>query len=244
MPLPGSQRPIADNRPQPPARRRCGGGNPCSQHCNTLLLTQFTALQATSSPWAARRRQRRWRQRRRPGGCVSWPWQLPRAPRAPHCPPPPITSTLYSTFVSRTWPLSHTLSHTALYRQSSWVTGRRLGLRTQGRASQCHKGPPAHAHTIYFIRCPTTVQRSARGQWFRLAGRSPVGFGVTRQIPPQFPPPPFPPCIIYRACRRVAIDSAPAMLHSYRGCLCRVARAVVTSSRNRLCPAHIDELGV
>ena len=136
MPLPGSQRPIADNRPQPPARRRCGGGNPCSQHCNTLLLTQFTALQATSSPWAARRRQRRWRQRRRPGGCVSWPWQLPRAPRAPHCPPPPITSTLYSTFVSRTWPLSHTLSHTALYRQSSWVTGRRLGLRTQGRASQ------------------------------------------------------------------------------------------------------------
>ena len=169
-----------------------------------------------------------------------------RAPRAPHCPPPPTALLLlhYSTRIADLAAVSHSFTYGVIYRQSSWVTGRRLGLRTQGRASQCHKGPPTHAHTIYFIRCPTTVQRSARGQWFRLAGRSPVGFGVTRQIPPQFPPPPFPPCIIYRACRRVAIDSAPAMLHSYRGCLCRVARAVVTSSRNRLCPAHIDELGV
>ena len=146
---------------------------------------------------------------------------------------------LHSTPTSRTWPLSRTLSHTAFYIDR--VHGSRVDDSDSDlKGGPLHKGPPAHAHNILH---PLSDECTAPGPSVvsPLAGRSPVGFGVTRQIPPQFPPPPFPPCIIYRACRRVAIHSAPAMLHSYRGCLCRAARAVITSSRNRLCPAHIDE---
>ena len=132
--------------------------------------------------------------------------------------------------------------------------------RTQtSRAGLYTKGRP-HTHTIYFIRCPTSVQR--RGPvWFR---PSPVAHRLAsasaERSLPESPLPPSPPSsFIVRVevgrdrhaqkagsgGRAVAIDSAAVTLHLYRGCLCRAAWAVVTNSRQRLCPghAHIDHEG-
>ena len=99
--------------------------------------------------------------------------------------------------VSRTWPQSHTLSHTALYRQRSRVTGRRLGLRPQGRASK----RAARTRTQY---TSSAVRRvcSAGAQWFR---HSPVAHRLASASPdrPLLNSPL--PLYHFRACRRVEV---------------------------------------
>ena len=98
----------------------------------------------------------------------------------------------YRVLVSRTWPLSHTRSHTALYIDR--VHGSRVDeTRTQTSRAGLYTKRRPHTHTICFIRCPTSVQR--RGPvWFR---PSPVAHRLASASPdrslPESPLPPSPP---------------------------------------------------
>jgi len=162
---------------------------------------------------------------------------------------------IYTVLVSRTWPQSHTLSHTALYRQRSRVTGRRLGLRPQGRASK----RAARTRTQY---TSSAVRRvcSAGAQWFR---HSPVAHRLASASPdrPLLNSPL--PLYHFRACRRVevgrdrhtqkagnggravAIDSAPVTRAQNKKAASytrSVLKAVIRRSshviRLRISPAH------
>ena len=87
--------------------------------------------------------------------------------------------------------VSHSFTYGILYRQSSWVTGRRDS-DSDLKGGPLHKAPPAHAHNMLH---PLSDECTAPGPSVvsPLAGRSPVGFGVTRQIPPRIPPSPLSP---------------------------------------------------
>ena len=95
-------------------------------------------------------------------------------------------------------------THGALYKQRSRVTGRRTRSDSDLKGGP-QKGPPAHAHNI--LHTPSVDEVQGRGPVvLSLAGRSPVGLGVTRQTPPKSFDATFPPFVVYRACRRVEVD--------------------------------------